>query len=255
MQRRTNGSRLRAWNAPVAILPQTQALVARFTTPPSLARTVLINTLIGSLVTAGVWGKLDALYVMAQYDAQAAQQNWVANQYNLAVAVGVPVFTADRGYATNGTTSCLTTGFNPVTAAGKLSLNSAYMGVWALNLSANGRFGNDTSRLGWGSVPMHYTRANDGTTTQGSVSASARWFSWSRAASGSYVQRVNGADFSTPSVTSTALTNNVLLLGQTNGSFGAGPYVACAFGSSLTQSEDAALYNALNIWNTAVGAA
>ncbi|WP_336802535.1 hypothetical protein, partial [Kaistia sp. MMO-174] len=70
---------------------------ARLTNQPTTARKKLYNDLIVSLKTAGVWAKLDALYVLAAADAQAARQNLVANAYNIS-ASGSPVFTADRGY-------------------------------------------------------------------------------------------------------------------------------------------------------------
>lgn len=234
----------------------TIALLARFTTPATPQRQVQINTLISALVSSGVWTKLDALYVMAAADAQAAQRNWIANSFNLSVAAGSPVFTADRGYATDGAASKLTTSFNPTTASSpKFVLDDASAHVWALDLSANGRAGNDTARSGWGSTPAHYSRANDGSTTTGNVTAAARLFSWARSAAAQYVQRVNGADFATVVVTSTALTNADFLIGETNGAFGAGPYCAYAFGSNLTTAETLALYQALLGYLTAVGAA
>jgi hypothetical protein len=104
------------------------ALVARFTTQPTNARKALIDTFVGSLKTAGVWSKLDALYVTAQFDAQAAQRNWIADQYNLTPA-NAPTFTADRGYAGNGTSAHLTTGALR-NAMSKFTQDSASIGAW-----------------------------------------------------------------------------------------------------------------------------
>lgn len=116
--------------AATAFSTETLALIARFTTPPTYGRVVLINTLIGSLVTAGVWSKLDTLYVMAAADAQAASLNWVSTSYSL-TAVSSPTFTADRGYAGDGVSSYLRTGFVPSTAGGQFVLNSAHLGAWS----------------------------------------------------------------------------------------------------------------------------
>ena len=105
---------------------EANTLFARFTTPPDATRKALINTLIKSLKAAGVWAKLDALYILAAADAQAARRNWVADQYNL-TEVNSPTFTADRGYAGNGSTSYLKTGFNPATAVSpQFTQNSAH---------------------------------------------------------------------------------------------------------------------------------
>ena len=88
----------------VSFLPETEALVARLTTPPTLERKERVNTLISSLIDAGVWAKLDCLWGMAAADAQAARQNWSQDAHDL-TTVNSPTFTADRGYRGNGTTS------------------------------------------------------------------------------------------------------------------------------------------------------
>ncbi|MER8602802.1 hypothetical protein NKH48_03270 [Mesorhizobium sp. M1233] len=123
---------------------EAQALFARFTTPPTSARKTAINNLIVSLKAAGVWAKLDAFYVLAAADAQAARLNWKpAPAFNLSV-VGSPTFTADRGYAGNGTTAYLDTGFDPAVAAGNYSQNSAHLAVW----NNTSRVQNSTVALG-----------------------------------------------------------------------------------------------------------
>jgi hypothetical protein len=110
--------------------PDALAFFARLTTPPTEARKALYSTLIKDLKAAGVWTKLDSLYILAAADAQAARQNLVANAYNL-TASGAPAFTADRGYAGDGSGAYLRTGFTPSTAGGKFSLNSASLGAWS----------------------------------------------------------------------------------------------------------------------------
>lgn len=241
----------------VFVNSEAAALVARFTSNPTNSRKYHIDTLVGSLKTAGVWTKLDAFYVMAAHDEQAALLSWNDETYNLTVAAGTPVFTADRGVATNGTSSKYTTGFNPLTAANpKFTQDDAFMCVWALNLSASGRFGNDRSRAGWTPVPTIYSRANDATTTNTvGIDAGTRLFTWSRSAAASYARYTNGTAFDTPAVVSTGVISQPFDLGETFGSFGAGPYSAAAFGSGLTATEVGDLYDAINTYMTAVGAA
>jgi hypothetical protein len=96
-------------------VPQATALFARMTPPPNFSRKVLINKTISNLLACGVWGSFDALYLTAAASSQAASLNWVQNAYNLSV-VNSPTFVADRGFNGDGSTSYLTTGFNPATA-------------------------------------------------------------------------------------------------------------------------------------------
>ncbi|MEW6257105.1 MAG: hypothetical protein AB1592_14220 [Pseudomonadota bacterium] len=56
---------------------QATALIARMTAAPSTARATAIGALVRSLASAGLWQKLDALYLLAAHDAQAARLNWV----------------------------------------------------------------------------------------------------------------------------------------------------------------------------------
>lgn len=106
------------------------AVVARFTTQPDTARKALIDNLVGALKTAGVWSKLDALYILAAHDAQAARRNWIADTYNLTVA-NAPTFTTDRGYTGDGASARLDSGFVPGVAAGQWALNSASLFSYA----------------------------------------------------------------------------------------------------------------------------
>ena len=56
----------------------TEAIAAAFTTPPTTARKNLIDAAVVALKSAGVWTKLDALYLFAAADSQAAIINWKA---------------------------------------------------------------------------------------------------------------------------------------------------------------------------------
>ena len=118
-----------------------------FTTPPDPTRKALINTLVKSLKAAGVWTKLDALYLFAAADAQAARRNWIQDLYN-ATAVSSPTFAADRGYTGDGAAAYLDTGFNPSTASSpKLTQNSAHASAW----DRTSRAADGTNILGAGS--------------------------------------------------------------------------------------------------------
>ncbi len=66
--------------------PETAGLLARMSVPPSPARRTQIDTLVKTLLAAGLWTKLDALYLTAAHDAQAARLNlvpWTGTVTNL----------------------------------------------------------------------------------------------------------------------------------------------------------------------------
>lgn len=110
-------------------LPQSVALFARFTTPPTPSRKIIINNYIKALISSGVWQKFDALYVMAAADSQAARRNWVQDAFNL-TGISSPTFSTDLGYSGNGTTSYLTTNFSPSTNGVQYLLNSAHLSAY-----------------------------------------------------------------------------------------------------------------------------
>lgn len=112
--------------------PETRALLARMTTPPSQERAALIDRTIRALIDAGLWAKADVIYFMAAHDAQAARLNWKGATYDASVQSGTPVFAEDLGYRSNppNLSGTLATGF-----VGGVSTNwdlgDAAMSVWA----------------------------------------------------------------------------------------------------------------------------
>lgn len=114
------------------------ALIARFTTPPSLARTVLINSIIKNEKAGGRWSNYDGFYFWAGEDSQSSLLDWTPNLRN-ATVVGAPTFTANRGWTGTGTaTNRLSTPFNPSTAGGKMTATSAHLAFYCLSASPNG---------------------------------------------------------------------------------------------------------------------
>lgn len=109
---------------------QAAALMARMSAPPAAARAGTIAALVRALVAAGIWQKLDLLYVLAAHDAQAARLNWMGAGYAL-TAVNSPSFVADRGYV-GGTNAYLASGFNAATGGVAYSQDNAHVSVWDL---------------------------------------------------------------------------------------------------------------------------
>lgn len=245
---------------------EASALAARFTTPPTDARKALIDNLVGSLKTAGVFAKLDALYVMAAADSQAARQNWIADQYNL-TAVSSPTFTADRGYAGDGAASNLGTGFNPATAVSpKYAQNSASVGVWSrTNLALASAFdlGSTVStsnpvRLNSRSTSADTLRGcvNNGAVANfGASGSSVGLIALSRTASNLITGYRNGASLGTDSATAFSPDSSPIQLLSSAGGFSTRQLSAAHIGAGLDATENLALYNALNTYLQAVGAA
>ena len=108
------------------------AIFNAFTTPPTQARKALINNAVVSLKNGGIWSLLDTLWMTAAADSQAATINWKSPATFTLAPQSAPTFTADRGFAGNGTTSFLKTGFIPASNGVAYVQDSASMGFWGL---------------------------------------------------------------------------------------------------------------------------
>ena len=108
--------------------PATQDVLTAFATSPGRARAFLIDDLIAALEAAGVWERLNALYLTAAHDEQAARLNLkTPGMFDLA-PVNDPVFTAGEGYSGDGVDAWLNTGLTATdVAAGGTGVAA---GVW-----------------------------------------------------------------------------------------------------------------------------
>ncbi|WP_442583172.1 hypothetical protein ACSBOB_14940 [Mesorhizobium sp. ASY16-5R] len=122
----------------MALLPETEDLIAVFTTPPSDKRIALINDTIRALMggpSPTLWDKLDAFYVLAAHEPEAAHINWkspgtpgTAGSYKLTPFYG-PTFIPDVGYKGDGADAYIDTnlaGNDPAV----FTTTSAVMGLW-----------------------------------------------------------------------------------------------------------------------------
>jgi hypothetical protein len=151
--------------------PAAVTLFNAMSTNPSPARQILINNAIVSLKAAGIWSECDLLYVLAAADSQAASLNWVnpAGSFNL-TSTNSPSFTADMGYAGDGSTSYLSTGWAPSTNGVNYTQNNASLFLWSVNndradgSSAIGVFNNNT--IGANINPWNVSVNSSGTALQ-----------------------------------------------------------------------------------------
>lgn len=91
-----------------------------------------------SLEIEGIMDSLDLYYVFAtDGDSDFATLNWKDPPQFQATKVNAPAFITNEGFAGDGSSSYLTTGYNPSTNAINLSLNDNSIGVYNRNPSAN----------------------------------------------------------------------------------------------------------------------
>jgi hypothetical protein len=252
--------------------PETIALRTAMSVKPTGPRLGLYNELIHDLKIAGVWAKLDALYLLAAHDAQAARLNIRdPGSFDL-TAVSSPTFTTDRGYAGDGSTSYLDPDFVPSVALGQFAQDSCHLGVWSRTDSAanvvdiGGRFDGSTRqsfiqiRTGVDQMAGRLNQNAASLNTAGSISSVGHFLRTRTGAAASDNYKAGVAFGSTANTASTGLTDRKILIGALqNGAsvalHSARQYAAAHIGGGLTSQDAAALYAALHAYLAAVGAA
>ena len=247
-----------AVGAVVSYQAETEAIAAAFTTPPTTARKNLIDQAVVALKTAGIWAKLDALYLFAAADSQAAKINWKAPGTYDAAEVTAPTFTADQGF-TGASTKYLNSGFNPATATTpKYVQDSAAAFAWSLtNVDVGGGILGYVTSTGLIVLPKFASSFNHTINAAASTGVgngdSTGLYTVVRTAASAHEAYKNGASVATGVVASTAVANeNIVFLRRTSG-YWTGQCAAGGFGSQLSAAEQLALYNALRAYLTGVG--
>jgi len=222
------------------------------------------TTLVNGLVADGVWNKLDALYIFATQDSATALLNLKSSSYNC-TAVNGPTFTADRGFtgATTGNKH-LTTGFNPATAGGMYTQNSAHLSLWNLTAAGSGppaigcQAGTSNNAYiyapNYNGDNQQYVRINSGSTGGGmgpSNQNTAGHYLGNRGSSGAVDGYRNGSatGFSPSATASVSMPSVVMtILGVSNsGTVSAidNQAAAASIGAALSAAEVFAFYNRL----------
>lgn len=174
-------------------------------------------TLICGLVTDAVWTKYDAVYVLATSDTVSAKLNLVSTSFSL-VPNNSPTFTADQGYTGNGSNAYLETNFNPATAGGNFTQDSAHLASWdiikntaagKLGLSGNledGTFVGASITQSDGGANSQITTINSGGDTP-ATNVPPGFLIGNRSGASSRQLYWNGSSSATGSTTSTALVS------------------------------------------------
>lgn len=247
---------------PSITLPQTLTLVSAFSTAPTATRKTLINTLINTAVVCGAWDRLDVLYVLAAADSQAASLNWKNPAAFTLTTTGTPTFTADRGYAGNGTDATLVTGYNPQSASLGIAQNDAHGAIFMLNSTASNSFdmNSDNGRL---RIRGRFTTgqpnvnvSNNANTVSGGSTPAPDYVIGTRSDGTNQTNIVNGgSQVTTTAQASSALTQGVTFLGNTaQAQWSDRTIMVAHVGRNLTLQHAACLYNGFNTYLHAIGA-
>lgn len=243
------------------MLDATWAAIAAMTVAPARTRSFLLDDTIGALQEAGIWAKLDLLYLLAAHDEQAARVNIRSpGSYSL-TAVGAPVFTKDRGFAGDGATTSLDTGFDATAAAGQYALASAHAGVSILdNLASAGcafGAGGVSGELALCPRSLADTltaRINDLGPSLAAPATTSAGHSLIVRSGATRTLYKDGASAATDGTPATALPEGSLALLRADAAFGPWQVAAAHAGGALSAAESAALNSILATYLTAVGA-
>ena len=252
--------------------PDANALIRRMSVSPQGNRQWLINRLFRDLKRDGVYSKLDAFWVLAAHDAQAARLNWKGNSAFDLTAVNSPTFTTDRGYAGNGTTSYLNTGWNPSANGVNFTLFGNSFGAWVVggtdaNNSSAATIGSaDASnqtrllpRISNGNCRVSDNSIGTVDITIGSPTRLGLNVA-DRAANATTISHYrNGALVNTGALSSAGVPSAVFFIGAHNGNgtpsmFIDNTLVFAFAGASLAAAAQTAIYDAFSAYKTAVGA-
>lgn len=248
----------------MAIEPEAATLIARMTVAPTAARRSAINSMVRSLKSAGIWAKLDCLYVMAAHAEQASRLNWLASTNTLSPING-PTFTVDRGYMGDGVASYLDTGWNNSAPGRKFAIGSSHMGVWVNSGAAGnatwGDAGNNRSRIKSRNTDnFAYGWAHTNTTIRAPVATALGHTAWSRRGETDVSLYRDGASLINSSTVPSATTSgDNFFVGATSSGglpidMSARQYAALHWGASLTDAQMAAFSTILGTYLSGIGA-
>jgi len=233
------------------------------------ARGRLVSDTIRALKGAGVWNALDFLPVLCAENTASALVDW--KNLRTMTATNSPTFTTDRGYAFDGATSYINTGFIPSTHATSATGTSQMIGVYErTNVASTGRaFGANVVTPTQSVHILPYNGSSAFATINTTNVAYVTGFADSRglivaAATGTAgAGYKNGVAGLTPTLTSpgSSLVNIALFIGGYNqgGSLSlprASTLGYCMFGANAwAAAQHAAFYNAMQQYMIRLGAA
>jgi hypothetical protein len=238
-------------------------LIAAASVAPADLRKGYIARFIGALYAASVWTKIDVMWVLAAHDEQFGRLNWITPGTYTATVVNSVTFTADRGFAGDGVSGHLDTGFAPATHGVQFQRDNAHIGVYQRTGGGNGNepFSANNASL------RHTVAGGTGTSTRSVLNSSTQIngpaggtqpiHGMGRRNDASNVSILrDGAQVTAPSsAASTALQASNMRIGvRGSGNFVTHQVAAAHMGAYLDDTEAAALYSAMHTYMVALGA-
>ena len=118
--------------------PEVTLYFSRFVINPPLDVMIKLAAFIDGLVAAGVYSKIDEMWMLANNNSTNALLG-LKNKKNCSV-IGAPTFTVNRGYTGNFlNTDCLNTNFIPSVDGVNFTLNNGSLGVYSRTSQASSR--------------------------------------------------------------------------------------------------------------------
>jgi hypothetical protein len=250
-----------AGNTPVGPTPgaHAAAFLARTSGLSTTERNAYIN-LINGLDTDGTFSLLDVLYIFATNNTTTAALNLISTNFTI-VPHGTLTFTADMGWAGDGSTGYLDTTFNPTTATSpNYTLTSATFAIYnqtspgKSNGGGTGINGSSFSQIVLGGAGSTSVNINDGSSFSGTPGSNRKAFTLTR--NGTAVSMyLNGSAtaFVGGSSTTTSIQNLSFFIGAINQN--GSPVIptsdqmsAAYFGAGVTGAQAAAINNRINTY-------
>jgi hypothetical protein len=244
-----------------ARVPEADLLIDYMTVRPQGNRAFLISDTTRRLKAADIWAKLDVLWMLAVHDAQAGRLNWKAPASFACTEVNSPTFTANQGYAGNGTTSYIDTNWNPAVNGVNYTRDNALFSIYSRTAAQHA--GSDA---GWvGSVGTTIETRNGSNNATYRVNQSALdtiavatgdgLYSPHRTGASATELFKNGASLTTGSQASTAIESNNFFIGRVSSvGYSTIQIASASAGASLTAAQHAALFAIELAYMRAVGA-
>jgi hypothetical protein len=240
-------------------LPESRALFAAATVQPTPGRKGYIDKFIRALMASGCWTKIDVMWVLAAHDEQAGRLNWKSPGSFTLTAVNSPTFTTDRGFASNGSTSYLDTGWDWGTDGVQYTQNNAHIAAYIHTTGNSNPFfgtGGASYNVQVGSVSGGRITVNTGSSLNAGGSAVAplqivgrRNVSTDQTVLRDGVQIATGANAS-----STTASTQDIAFGKNGPTYGTARVSIGSLGAYLDDTEALAFYNACNAYMVALGA-
>jgi len=239
-----------------------QTVYNAMTNKPTSAIAEEQNTMVSSLVSAGVWAELDALYIFAVHtnDDSEALINWVNPGINDATIGVSPTFTAYEGFQGNGTTQYINLNFNPTTDGSNFTINDCSFYNYIRNNVKEDTYdfgGYDGSNRAmfraYGSTDQVFIGINTTTGRTASNTDSRGFFYSERTASNSMEFFRNDSSLGTDSTASSGRPNvDLYACAQNNngspGNFSTRQISVIGFGGALTSGQQTTLMNAIETY-------